>query len=55
MPKKHDDAGSDSVGVEPAGGHDNELEETPDVISDPGVEGGVDAPNEEPEEPQTNP
>jgi hypothetical protein len=27
------------------------VEETqPDVISDPGVEGGVDAPNEEPEE-----
>jgi hypothetical protein len=25
----------------------------PDHISDPGVEGGVDAPNEEPEEPET--
>jgi hypothetical protein len=25
----------------------------PDTISDPGVEGGVDAPNEEPEEPET--
>jgi hypothetical protein len=24
----------------------------PDIISDPGVEGGVDAPNEEPEEPE---
>jgi hypothetical protein len=27
--------------------------ELPDTISDPGVEGGVDAPNEEPEEPET--
>ena len=26
-------------------------EEQPDIISDPGVEGGVDVPNEEPEEP----
>ena len=27
------------------------VEETqPDIVSDPGVEGGVDAPNEEPEE-----
>ena len=28
-------------------------EELPDVISDPGVEGGVDVVNEEPEEPET--
>jgi hypothetical protein len=28
-------------------------EALPDIISDPGVEGGVDAPNEEPEEPET--
>jgi hypothetical protein len=27
-------------------------EAQPDIISDPGVEGGVDAPNEEPEEPE---
>ncbi len=50
MPKTHDDPGTRSVGVEPAEVHGGELEESPDVISDSGVEGGVAAPNEESEE-----
>ncbi|MGC2485676.1 MAG: hypothetical protein WA359_05495 [Acidimicrobiales bacterium] len=32
---------------------DKRVEGDPDVISDPGVEGGVDAPNEEPDEGDT--
>jgi hypothetical protein len=60
MPKKRYDPDEKfSLDVEPEealeaifGGAGVE-EAQPDFISDPGVEGGVDAPNEEPEEPET--
>ncbi len=47
-----DEDPTDAHGAIPGG----DVEQTPpDVISDPGLEGGVDAPNEEPEEPGTEP
>ena len=51
MPTKRDNTDDRrGLDVERDGVHEaDELEETPDVISDPGVEGGVDAPNEESE------
>ncbi|MHB8189255.1 MAG: hypothetical protein ACYDHP_02270 [Ferrimicrobium sp.] len=52
-----------SLGTEPeaaleailggAGTEGEEVEMEPDIISDPGVVGGVNAPNEETEEPET--
>lgn len=44
QPEEALDATLDGAGIEKA---------EPDTISDPGVEGGVDAPNEEPEGPDT--
>lgn len=39
--------------LEGAGTEGEEVEMEPDIISDTGLEGGVDAPNEEPEESET--
>ncbi|HTT58961.1 MAG TPA: hypothetical protein VMF33_02840 [Acidimicrobiales bacterium] len=44
-PEMDPEAGIKEV-LRDAGTEDHELEAEPDVISDPGVEGGVDEPNE---------
>jgi hypothetical protein len=55
---KHDPDERFSLDTEPEEALDAILEGAgveealPDIISDPGVEGGVDAPNEEPDEPE---